>query len=181
MMVAQVAQMAMNSLQAIVNFQRKEADLAYQRSVAANQARYESYQARLKENEIRRTEYEKRQKLREIQRQYAQQGGKRLSLLGAGGGETDSGSALDVLLDSAARSAEDQFEVERQAGNRQRDLAYEAGLLRTRSKNTAENARDSRTLLEKGLEYYKLVNDVGGFGNNGGALGIASNMSSMFA
>ncbi len=157
---AAFANMAVQSLQAFVQKQRQEADLAQQRANLANQAKYEEYQAKLKENQVLQNEYDTRRELRTLQRKYAQQDGSRLSLMGASGVETNTGSALDVLLDSTSNQTEDLFGIRNQAKREQQALAYEASLLRTRAANTKKQSRDRRTFLEKGLEYYQLANQM---------------------
>ena len=103
---------------------------------------------------MRQNAYEADKAKRDRAREYAARDGASRSLLAARGVELDSGSALDVLVDSARRRAEDLFAVDEETQYRNSNLQYESSLLRAKAKSRAEAGRDRRTTLEKGFDAF---------------------------
>ena len=146
-------------------FDRSNADRKAAQRMAENDAAMTEHQARLKEHQMRLNSYDADKAKREAARKYAAGDGNARSLLAARGVELDTGSALDVLVDSARRRAEDLFAVEDEAERANNGLAHEASLLRSRAKTQAMAARDRRSGLERGFDSFDYfapsINSVG--------------------
>ena len=139
---------------AITGQQRADADRSAQKRMAENDAAMTEHQARLKEQQMRLNLYDADRAKRDTARKYAAQDGAGRSLLAARGVELDSGSALDVLVDSAKRRAEDLFAVVDDAQRTNSGLAYDASALRMQAKKRRLEGTDRRSGVEKGFELF---------------------------
>jgi hypothetical protein len=138
----------------VTEFTRAEADREAMQREAENAAAMTEHQAALKDHQTRKNAYEADKAKRDRAREYAARDGASRSLLAARGVELDSGSALDVLVDSARRRAEDLFAVDEEAQYQNSNLRYESSLLRAKAKSQADAGRDRRTTLEKGFDAF---------------------------
>ncbi len=136
---------------AVTTHSRGEAEQRAREQTAANEAAMTEYQARLKDHQARLNTYDADKAKRDAAREHAARDGVTRSLLATRGVELDGGSALDVLVDSARRRAEDLFAIDDDAERKNAGLRYESSLLRAQAKSKIEAAKDRRSAVEKGF------------------------------